>query len=345
MKFALITADPSHKKTFRINPENGDATSFMQWVYIFGGIHLSYDALRTEDNEYLKNFDVVMMSGHLNYMTDVIRIAKFLKDSEAISIFYPEGSAQLYDNGINGFHPEYYEAWRACDILSIVEEDKYDYYRSFINIDETIVSFIHVPMTAEMSASAFFLPRGQKRNSVLIYGDNNPNHPMIALAAVNELNKNNSYKEIEYDVVGVETRDAPVDRIFPDVKIRHNSKSGQYQFLRALAKTIVNFYPTEWIGTARHQISCAVTGTPCIGNKDSHTQKRLFPKLGVGIYEIDKMVELAEKLIGETGFYHEVTEYALNAVRYYDYGNTVRRFMNTVDNARARFKAKKTVGG
>lgn len=307
----------------------------MQWVSIFGGEHLSFEALRSENNDYLKTFDVVMMSGHPNYIEDIIRIGKFLKDSNTISVFYPEGSAQLYDNSINGFQPLYYEAWRACDILSIAEEDKQEYYESFVSPDETIVRFIHVPTTLEMSSSMFFTPRDAKRNAVLVYGDNNPNHPIIAFAAIERLCRR-QMKNI--DVIGVETRNAPINRIFPNLSIQHVSKMAQYPLLRILGKTIVNFYPTEWIGTARHQISCAAVGTPCIGNRESHTQQRLFPRLAVGIYQVDKMVELANELIENRKFYEEVAAYAQDQMRFYDMGNTVDRFVGAVEDAISKFK-------
>ncbi len=337
MKFALITADTSHKTSFRMNPESDDATSFMQWVYLLGGVHLSFEALRKEDNEYLKDFDVVMMSGHLNYIEDISRIANFLKDSPAISMFYPEGSAQLYDNSVNGFHAAYFEAMRACDILSIAEEDKQSYYESLVT-EKTLVRFIHVPMTLEMSGSVFYVSRAKKNNSIIVYGDNNPNHPVIALAAIEELSKR---QVRDFDVIGVETRNAPFDKVFTNLKIQHHGKQGQYPFLRALGNTIVSFYPTEWIGTARHQISCAVVGTPCIGNRDSHTQMRLFPKLATGIYEVGKMADLASQLITSKNFYEEVTEYALNAVRYYDFGTTANRFFSAVMAAKKKFKNDK----
>jgi hypothetical protein len=334
LKFALVTADASHRNKFRINPETGDATSFMQWVSIFDGVHLSFESLRKEDNNFLKEFDVVMMSGHPSYVADIIRIAKFLKHTNAVSMFYPEGSAQLYDNSVNGFHPEYYEAWMACDILSIAEEDKEAYYESIVT-EETLVCFIHVPMTAEMTASAFYAPRSAKHNGIVVYGDNNPNHPVIAFAAIERLCR---LQTVNFDVIGVETRNAEFSRIFPNLPIRHISKQAQYPFLRLLRQTLMSFYPTEWIGTARHQISCAATGTPCIGSRESHTQQRLFPKLATGIYEVDKMANLGRELMNSESFYTEVTDYARNQMRHYDLGTTVDRFMRAVESARVKFK-------
>lgn len=331
MKFALITADKSHQVKIRMNGESDDVTSFLQWVTIFDGVLLSYDSLRGEDKSYLKDFDVVMMSGHLNYIQDIIDIARFLKDSQTISMFYPEGSTQLYDNSISGYHREYYEAWRACDVISMAEEDKQSYYEAFVT-NETVVRFIHVPITMEMASSILFQPRCDKRMETLVYGDNNPNHPLIALACANKLG---------IPVLGIDIRKNHFESIFPDLDIAETTKLGAYPFMRLLGRGIVHFYPTEWIGTARQQISCACVGTPCIGNKDSHTQQRLWPRLASGIYDVNHMTGLASELINSTAFYDEVVSYALDNLRFYDLGNTISRFMGAVDEARNRFKKVK----
>lgn len=338
MKFALITADKAHRVKIQMHPERDDATSFMQWVSIFGGMHLSYEKVLQEGDASLKEFDVVMMSGHLNHIADIIRIGKFLKTTPTITMFYPEGSAQLYDNSINGFHPEYYEAWRACDIVSIAEEDKRSYYEAFVKPEETLVRFIHVPITTEMASSIFFMHRHEKDNMMAVYGDNNPNHPLISMAVANRLNDGSLP---EFLVVGVETRNAEFDRIFPGLNIQQISKQPLNPFLRILGKSLINCYPTEWIGTARHQISCAAVGTPCIGNKDSHTQKRLFPELAVDIYDVQKMVQLAKRLITESDFYNHIIRHALNELRYYDMGNTVNRFLKAVNDAYKLYKQGK----
>lgn len=325
MKFALITADKSHSSKFYLNPERDDVTSFFQWISIFDGIHLSYHNLREEDNSYLKDFDVVMLSGHLNYMSDIVRIGKFLKDSNTITMFYPEGSAQLYDNSINGYHKEYYDAWNACDIFSAAEEDKISYYKAFVS-NETLVKFIHVPITREMEESQFMVPRFYKSNGVMVYGDNNPNHPLIAMACA----KNMKSKP---EIIGVDLRRKEYPEVFNDTRILETTKLAAYPYMRLFGRSIVHFYPTEWIGTARQVITCAATGTPCIGNRDSHTQQRLFPELGKYIYDIDGMVELADRLCGDEKFYCRIVDQAFHNMQFYNLQNTTERFMSAVNEA------------
>lgn len=325
MRFALITQDTNHAARFVINPQTGDATGFMNWVDVWQGWHFSFDKTM-EDISFLRNFDVVMFSGNPYNFRHIIEIANYLKDTDCVTMFYPEGSAQLYDNSINGFSPEIYEAWNACDVMSIAEEDKILYYSSFIRSD-TIVRFIHVPMRPEMESMAFFVPLAHKVPfSSLVYGDNNPNHPMIAIAA-------SAMRGL--DVIAVDCdrgKAGAIHAMFPQTRFAHYHKMGQYPFLSLLGRCFVSFYPTEWIGTARHQISCAVAGTPCIGNHDSHTQKRLFPKLGCDIYDVGRMAEIFDELL-EPENYNHVAEYARREVQFYSLENTKRRFMEAVETA------------
>src|SRR3990167_2737139 len=327
MKFALISSDPHNAVQFKINPEQGDATSFMNWVDVWKGYHFFYEDVK-KDMSFLKEYDDVMMSGNPYYMTLITDIAKFLKDSNTVTIYYPEGSLQLYDNSINGFHKEYYDTWNACDVVSSAEEDKIPYYKSFIRGD-TIVRFIHVPLREQMESGEFFIPISNKdKKTCVIYGDNNPNHPMVALACAAKLGIN---------VIGVDIDRGKMDAIknyFPNTSFKLYDKLPTYPFLRILGRTAIHFYPTEWIGTARQQISCAVSGTICIGNRDSHTQKRLFPGLGYDIYDIDGMVSIAKSILQNDNLYHYLSVEAFNSAKFYSEGNTKARFEEAVESAR-----------
>lgn len=336
MKFAMVSTHGIHKARFKLNCETGDCTSFLSLLNLLNGFHFSFEELRKEDPSYLREFDVVMFDGHPSYIVDIISLARMLKDSNALSMFYPEGSTQLYDNSIRGFHKEYYEAWNACDILSIVEEDKVSYYKNFVS-SETLVKFIHVPVTKDMESGAFLLPRHQKKNVVLVYGDNNPNHPLIAMSCA---------RRIGAEVIAVEIGAENIMRIkeiLPGMKVYEMPKLSQSQFLRHLAMTKVHFYPTEWIGTAREQIACATVGTPCVGNHDSHTQRRLWPDLGCDIYDVDRMDELARKLYSDEDFYQTQVRRAFDRLSFYGEESVRRRFFEAYEQAYERKRKAKVM--
>ena len=335
MKFAIISADSCHKAGFKIDCMQGDCTSFLNWIDVFSGVHLSYDKLREEsDISYLKDFDVIMFSGNLHYITDIIRIAEMLKSEDTITIYYPEGSTQLYDNSINGFHKEYYDAWNACDILSSAEEDKIDYYESFVSSD-TIVRFIHVPMREELFIPDMFISKEKKERFTVVYGDNNPNHPLTAMACAYRMNMTITPVCISHDHL------KSIRAIMPGIDLSIGyPKLAQKYFFSLLGRSMIHFYPTEWIGTARQQVACAIVGTPCIGNKDSHTQKRLFPKLGAYIYDLKAMIEIAKELESNETFYRETADYAHREAWFYSLKNTMTRFMSAVESAK-KIKARR----
>lgn len=333
MKFALISTHGIHKAQIKLNCREGDCTSFLSWVHELNGFHFNYLELQKEDDSYLKDFDLVMMSGDCKHIVDIIKIAKMLKDSNAVSMFFPEGSAQLYENSIRGFHKEYYEAWNACDILSIVEEDKESYYKAFVTA-ETLVKFIHVPITQGMANGSHLVPRNFKQKGVVVYGDNNPNHPLIAMVAA---------KLSGLGVLAVELGDDATNREVFNVTGANGQWTGkmtQAMFLNYLGSSLIHFYPTEWIGTARQVISCAAVGTPCIGNMHSHTQHRLFPELETWIYDIDKMFYLAERLMLDNSFYETVCQKAFKEMQFYNLENTTKRMTDAYEEA-VKIKKKK----
>lgn len=329
MRFALLSADKSHCVRFKINPWEGDATSFMNWLDVWQGYHFNFTKT-LENPDILKDFDVVMMSGHPSHIVDIIKIAEYLKDTDAISMFYPEGSCQLYGNSINGFQPLYFDSWRACDIVSCAEEDKVSYYKSFVT-SETHVAFIHVPMRKEMSDGFFFRPRSSKMNNMaVVYGDNNPNHPLNAIACCAQLGLDVILVDVDRD-----GKLEAIQKLFPSTRFKVASKLGLFHYLNLLSTSILHFYPTEWIGTARENIACAITGTPCIGASGSHTQRRLYPDwMSFSPYDIEGMKSAAKKLLSNETEYERVAVQAFELSRFYGLESTKLRFMAAVTRAR-----------
>ena len=324
MRFAIVSTHDIHGGGIRFDCSKDDCTSFLSWLHHLDGIHFNYNELRAQGDEVLKEFDLVMMSGHPSFIVDIIRIGNFLKGSRTVSMFYPEGSTQLYDNSIRGFHPEYYEAWRACDVLSMAEEDKRSYYEAFVTL-RTIVRFIHVPTSPGMADGLFFLERHMKANRAVVYGDNNPNHPLIATACA---------RDVGLEITAVECGDAEIERaIGPDVRVRRLPKLSQNAFLLELSRSVLHFYPTEWIGTARQVISCAAVGTPCIGSNMSHTQRRLFPDLSFGAYDVHMMKWAAKKLLEDKFYYSYIANKAKEALDFYSLPAAKKRMTEAYHDA------------
>ena len=337
MRFALVTADPKHHIRFRIDGEAGDVTSFMQWVHWWNGEHLSYAGVMADGLASLAAYDVVMLSGHPGHLADIITIGAALRDTDTVTMFWPEGAVQLVDNSIHGLHAETYLAWRACDIVSVAEADKVAYYEAFVDPTATLVRFIHVPLTPGMVTGEFWVPRHRKEPFVVVYGDNNPNHPAIAVACARQLG---------WPVVGVAMDAGKVrvlETIFPNVAVTPMTKLSAHAYLRLLGRSAVHVYPTEWIGTAREPLACAVVGTPCIGSAGSHMQQACWPALAYPIYDIPGMVAAARRLLTEPAWYEVCTQRAFRAAQFYSLELTRGRFMAAVDEARIRKAVRKTM--
>ena len=327
-KFALVTADLANSVKLKWNYDRDDCTGFMSWVPIWDGVLYSFDAMKT-DFSILYEYDCVMFSGHPYYLNEIISIATALK-GKVVTMFLPEGDLSLYDlNGINSFNTEIYKAWNAVDILASMEEDKSSYYSLFT---DALVKFIHVPIDENMESGMLKVPLECKSQNILVYGDNNPNCPVTAIAIAKKINRPLVTVCID------EQKVLQIKQLF-NVNIEYaTSKLGQYPYLRVLGRCYLNIYPTRWIGSSRQPIACAIVGTPCIGSNRSHTQKRLFPQLSCDIYDVDKMTDLSLKLYRDKDFYNEIVNYAWEQLPFYNLENTKKRFIDAYDEIKERWK-------
>jgi hypothetical protein len=73
-------------------------------------------------------------------------------------------------------------------------------------------------------------------------------------------------------------------------------------------KYAVHLNPNSIGGT--FNLNCAYLGIPCIGNKDSNTQRICFPKLSVDHRDLLKAIELVNRLKTDTEFYNDVSDEA-----------------------------------
>ena len=321
MKFAMITGDKANNVFLKLNGERDDCTSFMSWLEIWQGVHYSFDEMN-KDSSMLLDYDVVMFSGNPGYFKHMENILLNIK-GKVKTIFLPEGDISLYHQyGINSFHPLIYELWDMIDVIFSMEEDKISYYES---LTDTPTRFVHVPIDEKMASGEFRTPNYAKTDSILIYGDNNPNCPLTVVGVA---------KKIKKPLITVCVEEKKVDQIRNHFKVeilRNYNKISQYNFLRLLGRCWLHIYPTRWIGSAREPIACAVARTPCIGSDKSHTQRRLFPKLACDIYDIDRMCELAERLYKDLDFYDEIVNFAWDNVSFYNLENTKKRFMEAIN--------------
>lgn len=289
----------------------------MSWVEVWKGRHYAFQVVR-DDWSVLKNHKVVVFSGHPQYMLDIVKIAKDLK-GKVVTAFLPEGDVSLYDQfGIQSFQTAVYEAWNACDVVIAFEEDKVEYYRS---LTSSRVEFVHVPIDESMSRGEFFVPRFDKQRFMVVYGDNNPNGPLTAMAVANRLAWPIRTVCIE------EAKTKEWNRLFGTQVQIALPKLPQYEYLSLLGKSMIHVYPTRWVGSSREPIACAIAGTPCVGSSYSHTMRRLWPELCADPFDVKRMVELVDRLENDLDFYRETVMYAWRQLPFYGLSETKKRFM------------------
>ena len=324
-KVALVTSDSGIKagETFKMNVETDDCTSYYYWVEIWRGHHYNYEYLKGKDCTELLKYKAVILQGE--YLEDLVKIARFLK-GKVVTMLWPE--YVLGNTFQSSFTKEEYEAWKEVDVIMNWEEHTGSCYTT---LSGTPSHFVYVPVREAMAAGEFLVAPENKTDEFVVYGDNNPTNPAFAIGVAKRLGK--SIITVKIDELIRES----IKKLF-EVNISGIFyKLPTYPYLRLLGKSKVHVYPNSRLGTNREQVSCACVGTPCIGNALSHTQKRLFPKLGCDVRDMDTMVDLAKKLFEDKEFYKEIVEYAWKGVQFYNLENTKRRFMEayTIGKAHA----------
>ena len=321
LNFAMVTADTTCGEAQGFL--TGDMWNMYYWLHMFKkGYHYSFDYFKDETKiAELNNYDIVMFSGNDGHLNDIIKIAERIR---AVTIFFPEGDISLYHD--KAIHPETYRAWDACSVVSCVEEDKIPFYEA---LTHSVVKFLHVPVPETFCNGGFHSGEFNKTNDILIYGDNNPNNPIVALAIARQLN-------LPVAITALPAETIEFIKGYFGIRVsRHMGKLSQVEYLQQwVAPSKVIIYPTRWIGTARQVISGALCGTPVIGNRDSHTQKRLFPMLGTYIYDIEKMCELTERLYTDARFYKDCCDFAFEQVKFYSEKSAIRRMIDLYNTAK-----------
>lgn len=95
-------------------------------------------------------------------------------------------------------------------------------------------------------------------------------------------------------------------------------------------KLVINTDYTQTRG--RVQVDCAAVGTPSVG-ADSDGQVDLFPNLpATPSTTVDELVEQATLLIEDPALYRNVTEYASQQIRTYNYTNSANRLTAFIES-------------
>ena len=294
------------------------------WPAIFGGDHRYILSIR-DNKKVLNDYDVVLLVDADRYLDDAIQIAKYC---ECKTVFCAEGTINAYTQFEFDHQRLFYQLLAEVDLIGALEEDRIPWYESLWN---TKVFFMHTPISDEILSGRKRIT--EKKDRVLVCCNlgmdkqRTKTNLITSLGVIRKTGKPCLLCEVPENQVWFFVEEMGIKQL------DHISRLPWGDYLKHIlgpSKLLLN--PSDMIGTSRNAIMGAACGTPVIGNMHSHTQKRLFPKLGTYIYDTNAMVELVERLYDDPEFYKEVCDYALEQAQYYSMENSKKRFMDALES-------------
>lgn len=317
MKFALIS-----EANFR-GKVTGYKNNIFDWIRIWDGEHYPYLDIQGKW-EILDKYDVVMLGDVDRRLEDVLSI---IRNCKCKKIFYPEGTIQIFTRLPFDHQRLFYELLEKVDLIGAVEENRMQWYES---LWKTKVFFLQAPTSPKILKGAY--KSKTKADYVLVccnLGMDETRYQtnlISSLGVLRKTGKKGFLCEVQNNQVWFFKEKMNVNIVGYSSRLELD---GYLTQLVMPAKVILN--PSGIIGTSRNAIIGAGCGTPVIGNRDSHTQMRLFPELGTYIYDVKKMAELVNRLYEDDKFYKEICDYAFSKLDYYSIENAKKRFEDAVN--------------
>jgi len=110
------------------------------------------------------------------------------------------------------------------------------------------------------------------------------------------------------------------------------------KFIKEFSKNKVVMDYTGYHTYGRTSVDMAAIGVPMVGSNRIESMRRCFPQIAHDPCDGKAMVESIKKLWKVDRFYHEVIDYAAQAVEYYNYKNSKERFMAALEETERRRK-------
>ena len=88
--------------------------------------------------------------------------------------------------------------------------------------------------------------------------------------------------------------------------------------------------PACFHAAGRFQLDNAVLGVPTVGCDVIENQKILFPELTTESWDLDSQINLLQRLIDDSKFWNETTDYAWEAVQQFNYANRRKAMMEVL---------------
>lgn len=117
------------------------------------------------------------------------------------------------------------------------------------------------------------------------------------------------------------------------IKSYFNIKVPPMQFPKYIDDLMSNkfvYEPTNCHTYGRNSVDLAAIGVPMIGSDNVYSMRQCFPYTSCDPMNIDKTLEIADKLMSSNTFRDKVISYAKDACEYYNYENSKKRFLHAL---------------
>lgn len=313
MKFAVISCANFNGKYKK------PTYDIFNWCYVLDAMH--YYVLDIRDNiSVLNNYDVVIFLDVDRYLDNAIQICQ---ECTCKTVFFPEGTIQIYLKMPFDHQKLFYELLQSVDLIGAAEENMVDWYETVFS---TKAFFMHIPITDDFIKGSY--RNMPKRDVVMVccnLGMDQERHKtnlITSLGILRKLGKKCILCDVQKEQIPFFKEKMGVN------VVSCVGRASVDEYLKGMRQSVCLLAPSAIIGTSRNAIAGAAVGTPVIGNRDSHTQQRLWPALGTYIYDTEEMISLVNQLYEQKDFYNQCCDYAFEELQFYSTENAKKRFMD-----------------
>jgi len=303
---------------------------------VFGGNH--NDVMPLEEYKRLEEADLTIIE-HDRYHDDFDTINAIRSHSNVLMVWLGQPL-----NKLCMWEPKYIvglrKLLRVVDLAGVMNADHIEWYQSLSDEAEKVFHFPTPVVTSDWKRFA----KTEKENLILanVRADwydtlEYKRNTLTTLLFFKE------FKKLHSEFEGVtflmhQGKEDDMKKILKNLNMDIEVLGFQpkNKWLERLSKCKMAFYLSSFLVEGKLDWDCSCVRTPLIENREIETHRRLFPKTGVGAYNLKESLSMAEKLLKDENFYKEVTDYAYENVEYYNVENCKKRLENAIKEVKEK---------
>lgn len=300
-------------------------TGLYGWLKAFNGDIVSFDDM---DKKALEYYDIVHVNMIAWHASMPLMLRNMLgNDSSTLLTANVDYSIEMIPSlfGYKGHDlGNVSDSLRACDVVFCQESRQKEMFEA---MTKRHINLIPHPCNVEFIKGVYTPPETRKKEIACMFHKCHPDTIVWHWLALNY--NYEPYKSILYGMRKLSTNRmtyGKFDRVEEVMKFP--------KFIDELSKSYIaiDLYQMHVFG--RFVIDCAALGIPVVGSHYVDAMDKLFPKLKVDPFDLRAIRRKINRLLKDKKYYNEHREYAEQHVDYYSLDNSVKRFMEAIENAR-----------